>query len=86
MSDDKLAMEVTETDDYICFEFTDKRDVCLISEDRLHDWIASHPVVKDGPTEDGDWEVHFPMTCKCCNATLISEVAASDGFFRYEGD
>ena len=79
-------MEITETDDCVVFTFSDDRDICPAREDESHDFHASRPTVKDGPTEDGDWEVIFPLRCVACGITATSEVAAADGFIEYDED
>ena len=78
-------MTITKTDEETIFSFTDDEAECPANkEGDGHDWHASRPTIKDGPTEDGDWEVIFPMKCAACGRTGTSEAAASDGFIEYD--
>ena len=79
-----MSMTITETDEATVFTFTDDEADCPSNEGQGHDWQASRPTIKDGPTKDGDWEVVFPIKCAACGCTGTSEAAASDGFIQYD--
>jgi hypothetical protein len=74
-------MTITETEEATTFSFHENK--CPANKDGYgHDWRASRPTIKDGPTEDGDWEVVFSLRCSLCDCTGTSEVSASDGFIK----
>ena len=79
-----MSMTITETDEATVFTFTDDEDKCPADEENGHQWVASRPTIEDGPDEDGDWEVTFPIKCRACGVTGTSECAASDGFIQYD--
>jgi len=56
-----------------------KLDACPVTGDE-HDFRAMRPAVADSPTEEGNWEVVFPLVCKRCGLRASSEVTAADGF------
>ncbi len=79
-----MGIEITETDEGTLFTMWDDNAICPKDEDGSHDIWMGRPTIKDGPEEDGDWEVVFPFKCRLCGITGTSECAASDGFLQYD--